>query len=122
MSNGELKKRYRASLDPVEARRWHLLWKFSLGWTIKNAAVAVGINYQYAFQIIKIMNWEKKPSKFLIKKSFVKKSRVNKKLMTDKQFPILTVQINKNTTGWGNMDSHKGRFFTFGSCPTPNPR
>ncbi|WP_293098588.1 hypothetical protein [Moorena sp. SIOASIH] len=56
LSNGELKKRYRASLDPVEARRWHLLWKISLGWTIKNAAVPVVINYQYAFKIIKKYN------------------------------------------------------------------
>lgn len=37
-------------------RRWHLLWKISLGWTIKNSAIAVGINYDYAKQIVKKYN------------------------------------------------------------------
>jgi len=41
LSSEELKDRYRSSQDSVETRRWHLLWKISLGWTIKNAAVAV---------------------------------------------------------------------------------
>ncbi len=45
LSNSELKKRYRDYKDPVEARRWHLLWKIYLGWRIKNVAVAVGVNY-----------------------------------------------------------------------------
>jgi hypothetical protein len=40
-SSDELKK------DPVESRRWHLLWKVSQGWTVKNTALAVGINYDY---------------------------------------------------------------------------
>ena len=34
-SSGELKEKYLKSKDSVEARRWHLLWKISLGWTIK---------------------------------------------------------------------------------------
>ena len=41
LSSEELKDRYRRSQDSVETRRWHLLWKISLGWTIKNAAVAI---------------------------------------------------------------------------------
>jgi len=28
-STEELKEKYRTCLDPVEARRWHLLWKIS---------------------------------------------------------------------------------------------
>ena len=52
----ELKKRYLKSRDPVESRRWHLLWKISLGWTIKNSAIAVGINYDYAQEIVRNYN------------------------------------------------------------------
>nr|WP_293100542.1 hypothetical protein [Okeania sp. SIO2F4] len=37
----ELKKKYRSSKDSVEKRRWHLLWKISLGWSKKNSAIAV---------------------------------------------------------------------------------
>lgn len=52
----ELKQKYLKSQDPVEARRWHLLWKVSLGWSIKNSAIAVGINYDYAQEILKKYN------------------------------------------------------------------
>lgn len=44
-SSEELKQKSLKSQDAVESRRWHLLWKISLGWTIKNSAIAVGINY-----------------------------------------------------------------------------
>ncbi|WP_293108396.1 hypothetical protein [Moorena sp. SIOASIH] len=46
-SSDELKQKYLKSKDSVESRRWHLLWKVSLGWTIKTSAIAVGINYDY---------------------------------------------------------------------------
>ncbi|NEO74635.1 IS630 family transposase [Moorena sp. SIO3H5] len=52
----ELKKKYLKSEDKVESRRWHLLWKIALGWTIKNSAIAVGINYGYAKKIVKKYN------------------------------------------------------------------
>lgn len=52
----ELKQRYLKSKDPVESRRWGLLWKVSLGWTIKNSALAIGINYQYAKKIVNRYN------------------------------------------------------------------
>lgn len=55
-SSSELKQKYLKSQDAVESRRWHLLWKISLGWTIKNSAIAVGINYDYAKQIVKRYN------------------------------------------------------------------
>jgi hypothetical protein len=55
-SSEELKQKYLKSQDAVESRRWHLLWKISLGWTIKNSAIAVGINYDYAKQIVKKYN------------------------------------------------------------------
>jgi molybdenum-dependent DNA-binding transcriptional regulator ModE len=52
----ELKQKYLKSQDLVEARRWHLIWKVSLGWSIKNSAIAVGINYDYAQEILKKYN------------------------------------------------------------------
>jgi transposase len=51
-----LKQKYRTTKDPVEARRWGLLWKISLGWTIKDSAIALGIHYQYAKKILKSYN------------------------------------------------------------------
>jgi hypothetical protein len=55
-SSKELKKKYLQSKDSVESRRWHLLWKVSLGWTIKNSAIAVGLNYDYAKEIVNKYN------------------------------------------------------------------
>jgi molybdenum-dependent DNA-binding transcriptional regulator ModE len=52
----ELKQKYKISQDTVEARRWNLLWKIALGWTIKNSALAVGIDYEYAKKIVKKYN------------------------------------------------------------------
>lgn len=49
-SSKELKQKYLRSQNSVESRRWHLLWKISLGWSIKNSALAIGINYDYAKQ------------------------------------------------------------------------
>jgi transposase len=37
-------------------RRWYLLWKISLGWTIKNIASAVGCSYPYAQKILRQYN------------------------------------------------------------------
>ena len=55
-SSEELKQKYLHSKDSVESRRWHLLWKISQGWTIKNSAIAVGINYDYGKEILKKYN------------------------------------------------------------------
>ncbi len=41
----KLKHKYLTRKDPVEARRWGLIWKVPVGWTIKNSAIALGINY-----------------------------------------------------------------------------
>jgi len=52
----ELKHKYLTSKDPVEARRGGLIWKVAVGWTIKNSAIALGINYQYAKKIVNKYN------------------------------------------------------------------
>ena len=77
-SSDELKQKYTKNQDLVEARRWHLLWKVSLGWTIKNSAIAVGINYDYGKEIVKkynelgekgVTNLKRKPRKHTGEKS-----------------------------------------------------
>lgn len=55
-SSKELKQKYLRSQNSVESRRWHLLWKISLGWSIKNSALAIGINYDYGKEIVKRYN------------------------------------------------------------------
>lgn len=52
----ELKHKYLTSKDPVEARRWGLIWKVAVGWTIKNSAIALGINYQYTKNLVNKYN------------------------------------------------------------------
>jgi len=52
----ELKTRYRNSQDPVESRRWHLIWLVSDESTLTEAAKVVGFNYDYARGIVRAYN------------------------------------------------------------------
>jgi transposase len=54
----ELKTRYRQVKDTTECRRWHLLHLVAQSWTIKQAAEVVGLNYDYAKQIVQRYNKE----------------------------------------------------------------
>ncbi len=56
LSCAQLKERYQHCDEPVESRRFHLLWLVCCGWQIKQAAVAVGLNYDYAREIVKTYN------------------------------------------------------------------
>jgi transposase len=56
LTSVELKTRYLRTKDRVESRRWHLLWLVSLNWTIQQASQAVGMNYDYAKDIVKNYN------------------------------------------------------------------
>ena len=56
LSEAEIKTRYLQIRDRVESRRWHLLWLVSQKWTIKEAAQALGLNYDYAKDIVKSYN------------------------------------------------------------------
>lgn len=58
LSSTELKDRYQTSHDPVESRRWHLLWLVSDHYTLTAAAEAVGFNYDYARRIVRTYNAE----------------------------------------------------------------
>lgn len=52
----ELKNRYRQARDTSEARRWQLIHLVAQDWTIKQAAQAVDLNYDYAKEIIRKYN------------------------------------------------------------------
>ena len=52
----EIKLHYRQAKDTTEARRWHLLQLVAQQWTIKQAAQIVGLNYDYAKEIVKRYN------------------------------------------------------------------
>ena len=54
----ELKARFRGCRDPVEARRWQLIWQVSNGQTLTAASTAIGFNYDYARDIVKAYNAE----------------------------------------------------------------
>jgi len=54
----ELKARYRSCCDPVEARRWQLIWLVSQGKTLTAAAEAIAYNYDYAREIVSNYNAE----------------------------------------------------------------
>lgn len=56
ISTDELKAHYRTSQDPVESRRWHLLWLVCEQTTLTHAAQVVGLNYDYAREIVREYN------------------------------------------------------------------
>ncbi len=56
LTSSELKSRYLGARDRVESCRWHLLWLVSQQWTIQQASVVVGLNYDYAKDIVKVYN------------------------------------------------------------------
>ncbi len=56
LSETEIKNPYLHTKDRVKSRRWHLLWLVSQKWTIKEAAQALGFNYDYAKDIVKSYN------------------------------------------------------------------
>lgn len=55
-TSDELKARYQSSPDPVESRRWHLLWLVSQRWYLLDAAASVGVSYSYARRIVHAYN------------------------------------------------------------------
>lgn len=56
LSDAELKAHYQSSTDPVESRRWHLLWLVSQRWYLLDAAESVGVSYSYARKVVYAYN------------------------------------------------------------------
>ena len=58
LSEAELEQHYRTVPDPVERRRYHLIWLVVRGYSLKAAAQVVGLNYDYAKDLLKAYNQE----------------------------------------------------------------
>lgn len=100
-SSDKLKQKYLKSQDLVEARRWHLLWKVSLGWTIKNSALAVGINYDYGKEIVKKYNKLGEKGVLNLKGKPRKHTGGKKPLLTEKQLEQLAVLLESRPADGG---------------------
>lgn len=100
-SSEELKQKYIKSQESVEARRWHLLWKISLGWTIKNSAIAVGINYEYSKEIVKKYNNLGEKGVVNLKKKPRKHTGGKKSLLTEKQLEKLAAKLESRPSDGG---------------------
>ena len=100
-SSDELKQKYIKSQENVEARRWHLLWKISLGWTIKNSAIAVGINYEYGKEIVKKYNNLGEKGVVNLKKNPRKRTGGKKSLLTEKQLEKLAAKLESRPSDGG---------------------
>ena len=56
LSAEELKQLYMKASDSVESRRYHLIWLVQRGRTLKQAAEVVGLNYDYAKDLLALYN------------------------------------------------------------------
>ncbi|PSB29429.1 helix-turn-helix domain-containing protein [Stenomitos frigidus] len=52
LTASEIKHLYRHAQDKIEARRWHLVHLVAQQWTVRQAAQLIGMNYDYAKEII----------------------------------------------------------------------
>lgn len=100
-SADELKQKYRTCQEQVEARRWHLLWKIAVGWTIKNSALAVGLDYQYAKKIVKRYNEQGAEGVKNQKKEAKEHRRGKAPLLNEKQLVNLTEDLKKRPSDGG---------------------
>ena len=100
-SSDELQQKYFQTKDCVESRRWHLLWKISCGWTIKNSALAVGINYDYAKEILRKYNHLAANGIVNRKKKRVNPSGGKKRLLTSQQLQKLAQQLESTPADGG---------------------
>lgn len=96
LSSSKLKEKYKKSQDPVEGRRWHLLWKVSLGWSIKNSALAIGINYDYARKIVSRYNHQGEAAVKNKRKKITNHQRGKKTLLNEQQLELLTQKLEKD--------------------------
>ena len=100
-SSEQLKQKYLKSQDLIESRRWHLVWKVSLGWSIKNSAAAVGINYDYGKEIIKKYNELGEKGIINLKKIARKQVRGRKTLLTENQINSLKKELESRPSDGG---------------------
>ncbi len=97
----ELKEKYLKSQNLVESRRWHLLWKISLGLTIKTSAFLVGISYSYARKIVNKYNQEGEQSLKNRKNKTRKNNGGKKPLLNQKQLEKLAWDLESKPSDGG---------------------
>ena len=103
----ELEAKYRKSSDPVESRRWHLLWKIRLGWSILNSAVAVGLTYSYAQTILRKYNQQGAQSVKNGKKQPARGKRGKPPLLNDTQLTKLKQALKEKPEDGGKWTGPK---------------
>lgn len=91
LSEKELKNRYWRASNLVEARRWQLLWLISQKKTIKEASIVIGINYDYAREIVKSYNQQGPEA--IGKKQPARKKRPNHALLNAEQLEELHLSL-----------------------------
>ena len=91
LSEIEIKNRYLQIRDRVESRRWHLLWLVSQNWTIKEAAQALGLNYDYAKDIVK--NYNQKGPEGILNRRKTRKFYPSHALLTQEQQEQLRIVL-----------------------------
>jgi molybdate transport repressor ModE-like protein len=101
LNSDELKQKYRQSREPVESRRCHLLWKISLGWSIKKAAIAVGISYRYAKEVLKKYNEEGEKALINKKLKLEKGKRGRKALLNSEELKKLKQRLESRPDDGG---------------------
>lgn len=100
-SSHELKQKYISSQEAVESRRWHLLWKVSLGWTLKNSEIAVGISYDYAKEILKKYNQLGKAGVENLKNKSTQRRGGKQSLLTETQLEKLAQKLKSKPPDGG---------------------
>jgi len=99
LNDSELKNRYWRATDPVEARRWHLLWLISQKKTIKEASVVIGINYDYAKELVKLYNQQ--GEKGIIRKQLHRKERSRRALLNEELLSELRLSLKEESPDKG---------------------
>ena len=105
LSSFELKNRYREATHPVEGRRWQLLWLISLGWTIPEAAKVIGINYDYAKEIVKGYNQQGEIA--ILRKKLPPKKRPSHALLNTLQLEELHLTLKGESPDRGVWNEPK---------------
>ncbi len=100
-SSDELKQKYLQSKDPIESRRWHVIWKVSQGWTLKNSVIAVGISYNYGIKVVKKYNELGEEGIKNQKKGSQKSGRKKQGLLKDEHLKKLAIALESKPSDGG---------------------
>ncbi len=78
-----------------------MLWKVAQGWTIKNSALAVGLNYGYAQRIVKNYNHQGEAGVKVKPRAKEKHTGGKKALLSEKQLEKLTQTLQEKPSDGG---------------------